>query len=209
MKLDLQAVAGLILNGPRGKIRAQWEGGKLEIDEVGFIGRLAQAVATVMGQHIFRGRKPDGSGPMPGRLKDGRPRGQGSAISRALAAVQSGPLEWTIAAHREIQGHLARIMRETEFRPPPFDTFAAAIRQAFNRSVAVGELGRGVRGVPRASLGQEMRSGGTARRAGKFGSLVRREDRDVWKGMGSIGWAAKRGTRRQTVGTILRSGRPR
>jgi hypothetical protein len=208
VKLDLAAVAGQIMNGPRGKVRALWEGGQLEIDEVAFVGRLANAVATVMGQNLFRGDQPDGSGAMPGRKLDGRPRGMGAAIARALAAVQTGPLEWTIAAHKEIQGHLARIMREVPLRPPPFDRFAVAIRMAFERSVKVGELGRAIKsGAGR--FGRALKFGITARPQ-RFGRMVDVAGaRDVFKGFGSFGRALRPRVRSTSLGRAVRGQRAR
>lgn len=196
------------MNGPRGQVRALWQGGQLEIDEIGFIGRLANAVATVMGQNIFRGDQPDGSGSMPGRKLDGRPRGMGAAIARALAAVQTGPLEWTIAAHKEIQGHLARIMREVPLRPPPFDRFATAIRMAFERSVEVGELGRSLRSGA-GSLGRSLRSR-TGGRPERFGRMVDISGaRDVFKGFGSFGRALRPRVRTGALGRSIKPERVR
>lgn len=153
MRIDLAAVADQ-LKGRSGQVRASWSGGKIEIDEVAFIGRVADAAATVMGQNLYKGLTPDGSGTMPPRKKDGKPRGQGSQIARALASVSIGAGVWLIAAHKEIQGHLARIMQEIPLRAPPLSALGFAIRRAFERAVSTSKGG-----TTSSGLGQALRTG--------------------------------------------------
>ena len=175
MKLDLAAAAAAISKATTGKLRAgaEWTGGKIEIDEAGFVGRLADGVAMMMGQNLYRGMRPDGGGPMPGRKEDGKPRGKGSSIARALNSIQQGSrLEWLIAAHREQPGHLARIMQEVPLRAPPLETLKKWINEAFKRSVKTGELGGAL--VRRAAqpFGRALRSGGEGLRPTKVGQTL-------------------------------------
>jgi hypothetical protein len=133
----------------------------------------------------------------------------GSAISRALASVQTGPLEWTIAAHKEIEGHLARIMREVPLQVPPFEKFATAIRMAFERSVKVGELGNAMQSRT-GRLGRAAKFGAPGSgRPQRFGKLGIAGARDVFKGFGSVGWAMRERIRVRQVGRALRQTRPR
>ncbi len=158
MKLDLAAAANLNATSGKGA-RAIWAGGKIEINEEALIGQLADALATVMGQNLNRGYQPDGLGSMPGRKKDGKPRGQGSAISLALASVPQGNLTWLIAAHRERAGHLARIMQEVAFRAPRLDSLPpAVIKRCWERATSTSMLGEALRGEPSAIAGV-LRSG--------------------------------------------------
>jgi len=180
MKLDLAALAGQ-LTAAKGKVRVNWSGGKIDIDEQGFIGRVADALATVMGANLYRGLRTDGSGPMPGRKKDGTPRGKGSAIARAIAALPSGPGEWFLTAHREIPGHLMRIFQEVDFKPPPLERIRMAVIKAFERSVKVGAFG----GVLRQGnvMGKALRWGvsGGGPRPVKLGKFTGKSD---WAGFG-------------------------
>jgi hypothetical protein len=172
MQLDLAAAAEQIANARKAlvrHVRTEWRGGKIELDEVGFVARVVNALAAAMAANLYRGMKPDGSGPMPGRKLDGQPRGKGAAIARALDAVRQGDrLEWLIAAHKETPGHLARIMRDVEFRAPSLDMIRVAIGRAFERSIVVGALGSAIPGGGRHRLD----SGRWGRNA-KFGALVR------------------------------------
>lgn len=134
MKMDLAAAAAK-WNATSGGVRAQWKGGRVELDETMFVDLVARGVAARMGANIHNGLKPDGTGPMPGRKKDGQPRGQGSLISRALAALQVGSLTWIIAAHQERLGHLARILQGVPFLPPPIDRIRDAVHNAFQAAI--------------------------------------------------------------------------
>ncbi len=154
MKLDLAAVADQ-LKSRNGQVRAIWSGGQIEVNETEFISRVADAAATVMGQNLYKGLTPDGSAAMPGRKKDGKPRGQASNIARALASVSISAGVWLIAAHREIQGHLARIMQDVPLRAPPFSALGPAIRRAFERAV---KTGKGEGSTP-SQVAQALRQG--------------------------------------------------
>lgn len=135
MKIDL-AHALQTERSSGGAARASWSGPKaIEVDSDRFLGAVAQAAATVMGQNLHRGIRPDGAGPMPGREKDGRPRGLGSLIALRLTGRQIGAAGWLIAPDREIPGHLARILREVPFRPPSFRALETPIHMAFAKAV--------------------------------------------------------------------------
>jgi hypothetical protein len=172
VQLDLAAAAEQIANARKSlvrHVRTEWRGGKIELDEVGFVARVVNALAEAMGRNLFRGMKPDGSGPMPGRKLDGQPRGKRARIAQALDAVRQGDrLEWLIAAHKETPGHMARIMREVEFRAPRIDQIRAAINRAFERSIVVGKLGSAIPGG-----GRHRMDSGRWKRNAKFGALVR------------------------------------
>lgn len=172
MKLDLAAAAQAIANASKGRVRVEFTGGKIEIDEAAFVGRLADAVATAMGQNLYRGMRPDGSGLMPGRKLDDRPRGKKALVARAIASVQRGDkLEWLLGAHRERPGHLERILQEVPLRPPPLETLRVPIAIAFRRSVkSVG-----------AALGKNGPSFGSTLRWGGGGKAFRRP-----KGLGKF-----------------------
>lgn len=142
MRLDLAAAANRNAT-QRGSARAVWSGGRIEIDEEKLAELIARATAFVMGENLFAGRRPDGRGAMPGRQRDGRPRGMGALVARALAPLKVGPLTYVIAAHRERAGHLARILQEVPLRAPPLETMRAAVHAAFLASVKVStERGR-------------------------------------------------------------------
>lgn len=152
MQIDLAAVADQ-LKGRTGKVSARWTGGQVEVDEVEFIGRVADAAAHTMGANLYAGRTPDGAGAMPGRKKDGKPRGFASQIARALAARLIGPGTWFIAAHKEIQGHLARIMQDVPLKAPPLSTLGPAIKAAFARAVKTSQ------GATSSVFGEALRTG--------------------------------------------------
>lgn len=136
MRVDLAAAAQM--NAPTGgAARAVWSGGVIEVDDTKFLDLVARAVAFTMGRNLYDGYRPDGRGPMPARKYDGQPRGSGSLIARALAAVKTGPLTWVIAAHREKIGHMQRIMGEIPLLAPPIDAIRAAVHAAFVASVHV------------------------------------------------------------------------
>lgn len=137
MKLDLSPLTRKP-NAASGSVRAEVTGpAAIEFDEDAFFGRLAEYTARRMARNIFEGRRPDGSGPMPGRKKDGRPRGLGAMVALALHAAQGVGLEWLIAAHREAPGHLARILGGIPLRPPPLARLLEEVKRAFTRSVRV------------------------------------------------------------------------
>lgn len=137
MKLDLAKAAAQMTNTQMRTFAAKWIGSTVEIQEDEFVSRIADAFATAMGQNLYRGLKPDGSGPMPGRKSDGKPRGMGSAIARAIASRARGDRTWFIAAHRETEGHLSRIMQDVEFKAPPIETIGPAIKAAFRKALKV------------------------------------------------------------------------
>lgn len=137
MYVDLAAAAATQNASKGGGASATWVGGKIEIDDAKMLDLIARAISFVMGNNLFEGRRPDGRGPMPPRQYDGQPRGSGSAIARAIAAVKTGPLVWLIAAHREKIGHLARIMGNVPLLAPPIDTIRNAVHAAFVASVKV------------------------------------------------------------------------
>ncbi len=154
MQIDLGAAARQTSNGTTGKVRAEWSGGAIKIDESKFLDLVARAIAMTMGNHLFEGRRPDGSGPMPARQYDGQPRGQGARIARALAPVQTGPLTWIIAAHREQIGHMQRLMKDVPFRAPPIEAIRTAVHRAFEAAVTLQ--------ASQASV-KQMRLGGATR----------------------------------------------
>jgi hypothetical protein len=138
MKLDLAAALGQTSNAAAGGVRAVFSGLKtIEIDEETFVGRIVDARAFAMGQNLHRGLRPDGSAPMPGRKKDGQPRGLGALLALRLKGGKTGALTWRIAPDREIPGHLARILREVPFLPPSLERLRAAVNVAFEKAVKV------------------------------------------------------------------------
>lgn len=138
MKIDVEAATAQTSNATAGGVRATWSGVKsIELDAEKFLGAVAQAAATVMGQNLYRGWRPDGAGPMPGREKDGRPRGTGALIALRLTGRQIGPAGWLIGPDREIPGHLGRILRGVPFKAPPFATLERPIHFAFEKATKV------------------------------------------------------------------------
>jgi hypothetical protein len=156
-------------------VRATWTGGQIEIDEVKFLDLLARAIAIVMGQNLFQGQKPDGSGPMPARKYDGQPRATGARIARALAPQKNGRLSWFIAAHREKIGHLARLMKDIPFRAPPLGNLRAAVRAAFDAAVRLGEVSAQARALPAAPRGKAGEVFREARRSARGVVALERE----------------------------------
>lgn len=152
MKMDLAAAAQK-WNGTTGGVRAVWKGGRVELDETKYVDLIARGVAAAMGANIHNGLRPDGKGPMPGRKKDGRPRGQDSLISRALAALQIGPRTWIIAAHQERLGHLARILQEVPFLPPPIEWIRDFVHAAFEAAVKLSTATAALRSLADADAG--------------------------------------------------------
>lgn len=137
MKIDLTPLTRK-LNAASGAVRLECTGpAAIELDEDAFGGRLAEYTARRMARNLFEGRRPDGTGSMPGRKKDGQPRGLGAKVALALHAAQGGEGQWLIAAHREDPGHLARILGEVPLRSPPMEQMKAEVDQAFSRSITV------------------------------------------------------------------------
>lgn len=137
MKLDLAAAVGKS-NASTGPVRVEVaSGGVIEIDEAVFLELFARAIGTAMGANLFKGLRPDGLGPMPGRKRDGAPRGLGAAIARNLFPKLVAPGVHVISAHREQAGHLARIMRDVPFHPPPVATIKTALVRALQLAAGV------------------------------------------------------------------------
>jgi len=128
----------------KGRVRQEWTGGKIQIDETKFLDLVVRAAAITMSANLSRGLRPDGSAAMPGRKKDGRPRGMGSAIAGHLTAISTGALEWVIAAHHEIPGHLKRIMQDVPLLAPPMATIRAGVHAAFLAAVRLAGKVQGV-----------------------------------------------------------------
>lgn len=135
MKLDLSPLTRK-LNDASGVVRVEGPA-SIELDPDALLGRLADAAAHMMGQNILNGRRPDGGGMMPGRERDGRPRGLGAQVAATLHAERLGSMRWRIVANEKKPGHLARILREVPLRPPPLERFQAAVDAAFAKSVKV------------------------------------------------------------------------
>lgn len=137
MKLDI-ASAVAKSNASTGPVRVEVvSGGVIEIDEAVFLELFARAIGTTMGANLSQGLRPDGSGPMPGRKLDGRPRGEGAAVVRNLFPKLVGPGVQLIAAHRERLGHLARIMGNVPFHPPPIAKIRAGVMRALQLAAKV------------------------------------------------------------------------
>ena len=137
MKIDLEAALRQP-NAATGKVRATVTGpASIEIDVERFLGGVVHAAAAVMGQNLHRGVRPDGLGPMPGREKDGRPRGMGALIALRVTGRQISVAGWLIAPDREIPGHLGRILRGVPFHPPPFRVLKTPIHLAFTKATTV------------------------------------------------------------------------
>lgn len=137
MKLDLSKLTRPT-NASRGPVRVEVTGPRaIEFDEQGFIGRIADAWAAVMKQNLYNGMRPDGAGGMPGREKDGKPRGQGAEILQTIHSERRGGLDFRIEPYEKTPGHLSRILREVPFTPPPLDTLKTPVDQAFDKSVKV------------------------------------------------------------------------
>jgi hypothetical protein len=168
VKVDLAAAAAKE-SEPAGSSRATWTGGKIEIDEEKFLDLIVRAIANVMGQNIYQGQRPDGSGPMPAREYDGKPRGTGARIARALAPVKTGRLSWFIAAHREKIGHLARLMAGVPFRSPPIERIRDAVRAAFDSAVRLTEGRAAAKALPKAARGLAGAAARDARRSARAG----------------------------------------
>lgn len=118
--------------GPGTKIEIT--GGKFDVDTVALKKGLADIIAKQMGQNLYNGMRPDGSGLMPPRRKGGS-RGAGSRIALAIAAVADGVGGFAIAAHREYRGHLKRILFDVPFRSPPLASLQREISALFARVV--------------------------------------------------------------------------
>ena len=161
MKVDLAAAAKSNAT-TGGSARAPWTGGVIEIDDSKMLDLIVRAVAYRMGHNLFNGLRPDGRGGMPGRKRDGQPRGLGAAIARNLLPVKVGRLVWIIAAHREKPGHLARIMGGIPLLAPPIDTIRAAVHAAFVASVKVS-----AQKAASAGLSTKLTGSGTAARAAR------------------------------------------
>jgi hypothetical protein len=136
IELDLAAAANQ--NATTGKVRFSWRGGRIQFDEQKLFDLIARGLAGRISANLSRGLRPDGAGPMPGRQKDGLPRGMGSAVVRQIQAIQVGPMRWSIAAHREIPGQLARILREIPLRAPPLSSLRDVVKQALRAAVRIG-----------------------------------------------------------------------
>lgn len=138
MKLDLAAALGQTSNAAAGGVRAVFSGLKaIEIDEEAFVGRVVDARAFAMGQNLHRGIQPDGTAPMPGRKKDGQPRGLAAHMVLRIRGRKLAELTWRIAPDREIPGHLARILRGVPFRAPSLERLRAAVHVAFEKAITV------------------------------------------------------------------------
>lgn len=125
-------------NASKGGVRFQWSGPKtIEFDLTAYARRIAAMSCTVMGDNLFKGWRPDGSGLMPARKKDGRPRGQGSRISQALSFRPVGKNAFKIAAWEEQPGHLKRILGDVPLKPPPFEKLKVAVQTAIQHSWVV------------------------------------------------------------------------
>lgn len=135
--VDLAHAANL--NATTGKVRSTWSGGKLHFNEQLFLELVVRAVAATMGLNLYNGLRPDGSGPMPGRKKDGEPRGKGSKIARALHPKKVGALSWFIAAHLENPGHLGRIMGGVPLQAPPIERIRAGVHRAYETALRLAE----------------------------------------------------------------------
>jgi hypothetical protein len=116
-------------------VKATITNGVIEVDEEAVARGMATVVAREMGMNLRKGIKPDGSGPMPGRRKDGRPRGKGSRIAMAIAPVRVGKGRYTIAAHKEEQGHLARILQEVPFDAPSPEKMQRALNNVVIKAI--------------------------------------------------------------------------
>jgi hypothetical protein len=202
MKLDLVAAAQRNAGARTGGVSAVWTGGVIDLDPDRFLELLARAVAIAMGSNIFNGRRPDGSGPMPGRKKDGEPRGKGASIARALAPRRSGPRSFFIAAHLENLGHLARIMGDVPLLNPPLEALQEAVHRAFQAALKLSEATEALRALPRAVRGVAGASARAARAAarGTVSSL-----RDAYRtSLGGVGLTGAT-SERSALGKRIRS----
>lgn len=145
MALKFPTISGPPIIRARGgnRVEITFDGPTVEIDEQVFADALAKGVAARMGRNIRKGLKSDGSGPMPGRKKDGRPRGKGSRIAMAISPKKTADLEYEIAAHQELPGHLARILRGVPFDAPPYATMKPLINSVLGKAIRVVVVGSG------------------------------------------------------------------
>lgn len=116
-------------------LKTQVRNGVIKVDEAAVARGIAVVVARRMSLNLMRGIMPDGSGPMPGRKKDGRPRGKSSKIAFGITPVRTGTGKFNIAAHREKQGHLYRILQEVPFRAPPMTSMQKEINAVVAKAV--------------------------------------------------------------------------
>jgi hypothetical protein len=143
---DLAAAANA--KAPKGgPARAIWSGGKINIDEVKLLELVARAIAITMGRNLNNGIRPDGSGAMPPRKYDGKPRGLGAQIALALAPIKVGTIAWLIAAHREKAGHLARLMAGVPFSAPPLEPIRAAVKSAWRAALDLAGAEQGAKAL--------------------------------------------------------------
>lgn len=138
MKLDLSKLTRQTLNAPKGAVRVEISGpSAIEFDEKAFLGRITNAMAAAMRANLANGIRPDGAGGMPGRERDGKPRGMGAQILETIQSHEIGTLDWRVAPNEKHPGHLSRILREVPFTPPPLETLKTPVDQAFEKSVKV------------------------------------------------------------------------
>lgn len=139
LRLDVGQLFRATMGGPSESVQVTDTGRPVTFDVEGLAGALASAQAAAMAANMERGIRPDGSGSMPGRRRDGRPRGLGAAVLRSIEARRTGTLEYLIRAWREQKpGQLARILREVPFTPPPLARMPAAVDAALASNIRSG-----------------------------------------------------------------------
>jgi hypothetical protein len=119
VRLDVGQLLRQTLGSQSGPVAVTASGGVIDINEEGLAADVAEGLAQAMASNIEHGMRPDGRGPMPGRKRDGRPRGIGAGILKSIHARRVGPMQFVIRAWRETPGQLGRILREVPFVPPP------------------------------------------------------------------------------------------